>query len=60
MNKEHFPVGALGAIAAFLGFGTPLVGFVAASAFETPGTTSTLEVSAMCIAIALYLAFCQF
>ena len=60
MNKEHFPAGALGAVAAFLGFGTPLVAFVSAAAFETPGTTSIREVTAMCIAIALYLAFCQF
>jgi hypothetical protein len=60
MNKEYFPVGVLVAVAAFLGFGTPLVAFVSASAFETPGTTSIREVSAMCIAIALYLAFCQF
>ena len=28
MNKEHFPVAALVTVAAFLGFGTPLVAFV--------------------------------
>ena len=60
MNKEDFPLGGLVAVAAFLGFPALLVAFVAASAFETPGTTSTLEVSAMCIGTALYLAFCQF
>jgi hypothetical protein len=60
MNKEHFPVGGLVAVSAFLGFTTLLVSFGAASVFETPGTTSILEVSAMCVATALYLAFCQF
>jgi hypothetical protein len=60
MNKEAFPLGGLVAVAAFLGFAAPLVSFVAASAFETPGTTSTLEASAACVVPALYLAFCQF
>jgi hypothetical protein len=60
MNKEYFPLGGLVVIAAFLGFGALLVSFAAASAFETPGTTSTLEASAACVIPALYLAFCQF
>jgi hypothetical protein len=60
MNKEDLPLAALVAISAFLGFGSLLVSFAAASAFETPGTTSNLEVCAMCVATALYLAFCQF
>lgn len=60
MNNAHYQVGGLAAVSGLLGFAAPLVSFVAASAFETPGTTSTLEVSAMCIGTALYLAFCQF
>jgi hypothetical protein len=60
MNKDYSQVGFLVAVSAFLGFGTPLVAFVSASAFETPGTTSIREVTAMCVATALYLAFCQF
>src|SRR5512136_905788 len=60
MNKEYFPLGGLVAIAALLGFAAPLVSFAAASASETPGTTSTLEASAACVIPALYLAFCQF
>jgi hypothetical protein len=60
MNKDYSQVGFLVAVSAFLGFGTPLVAFVSASAFETPATTSIREVTAMCVATALYLAFCQF
>jgi hypothetical protein len=60
MNKEYSQVGVLVAVSAFLGFATPLVAFVSASAFETSGTTSIREVTAMCVATALYLAFCQF
>ena len=44
----------------FLGMTALLVSFVAGSAFETPGTTSFREISAACVAAALYLAFCQF
>src|ERR1039458_686705 len=47
-------------ISLFLGMTALLVSFVAASAFETPGTTSFREISAACVAAALYLAFCQF
>jgi hypothetical protein len=60
VNKEDFPLAGLVAVAAVLGFATPLISFVAASAFETPGTTSTLEATAACVIPALYLAFCQF
>jgi len=48
------------AVSLFLGLTALVFAFVAASAFETPGTTSTREVSAQYIATALYLAFCQF
>ena len=44
----------------FLGITALLVSFVAASACETPGTTSPREITAMSIAAGLYLAFCQF
>jgi hypothetical protein len=44
----------------FLGMTALLVSFGAASAFETPGTTSFREISAACVAAVLYLAFCQF
>jgi hypothetical protein len=44
----------------FLGMTAVLVSFGAASAFETPGTYSFREISAACVAAALYLAFCQF
>jgi hypothetical protein len=60
MKQEYFPLAGLVVVSAFLGFAAPLISFVAASAFETPGTTSTLEASAACIIPALYLAFCQF
>jgi hypothetical protein len=44
----------------FLGMTALLISFVVASAFETPGTTSVREITAMCVAAGLYLAFCQF
>jgi hypothetical protein len=47
-------------VSAFLGMTALLVSFGAASAFETPGTTSNGELIAPCVAAALYLAFCQF
>ena len=47
-------------ISLFLGMTALLVIFGAGSAFETPGTTSFREISAACVAAALYLAFCQF
>jgi hypothetical protein len=47
-------------VSLFLGMTALLVVFGAASAFETPGTTSFREISAACVAAALYLAFCQF
>ncbi len=47
-------------VSLFLGMTALLVSFGAASAFETPGTTSFREISAACVAAALYLAFCQF
>ena len=46
-------------VSLFLGMTALLVSFVAASAFETP-KTSFREISAACVAAALYLAFCQF
>ncbi|MDR3457557.1 MAG: hypothetical protein P4N60_08935 [Verrucomicrobiae bacterium] len=48
------------AIALFLGMTALIVAFAAASAFETPGTTSIREIGAACITTALYLAFCEF
>jgi hypothetical protein len=47
-------------VSAFLGMTSLLVSFVAASAFETRGGTSIREITAACVAAALYLAFCQF
>ena len=47
-------------VSLFLGMTALLVVFGAGSAFETPGTTSFREISAACVAAALYLAFCQF
>jgi hypothetical protein len=47
-------------VSLFLGLTALIVCFAAASAFETPGTTSNRERIAPCIAAALYLAFCQF
>jgi hypothetical protein len=47
-------------LSVFLGMTALLVSFGAASAFETPGTTSFREISAACVAAVLYLAFCQF
>src|ERR1035438_8651460 len=47
-------------VSLFLGMTALMVSFGAASAFETPGTTSFREISAACVAAALYLAFCQF
>lgn len=48
------------AVSLFLGITALFVAFVAASACETPGTTSIREVSVGCIAATLYLMFCQF
>src|SRR5664279_1952485 len=59
MKKEYRPWGMV-VVSLFLGFTALLVSFVAASAFETPGTTSFREITAACVAAALYLAFCQF
>jgi hypothetical protein len=47
-------------VSLFLGMTALVVSFGAASAFETPGTTSFREISAACVAAVLYLAFCQF
>ena len=47
-------------VSLFLGMTALVVSFGAASAFETPGTTSFREISAACVAAGLYLAFCQF
>jgi hypothetical protein len=47
-------------VSLFLGVTALMVSFGAASAFETPGTTSFREISAACVAAVLYLAFCQF
>lgn len=47
-------------VSLLLGMTALMVSFGAASAFETPGTTSFREISAACVAAGLYLAFCQF
>jgi hypothetical protein len=60
MNKEYYKVGGMVLVSLFLGMTALLVSFGAASAFETPGTTSIREISVACVAAALYLAFCQF
>jgi hypothetical protein len=60
MDKEYYKVGGMVLVSLFLGMTALLVSFGAASAFETPGTTSIREISAACVAAALYLAFCQF
>ena len=59
MKKNNRPY-AMFFVSLFLGMTALLVSFGAASAFETPGTTSFREISAACVAAALYLAFCQF
>jgi hypothetical protein len=59
MKKHNRPY-AMFFVSLFLGMTALLVSFGAASAFETPGTTSFREISAACVAAALYLAFCQF
>jgi hypothetical protein len=60
MDKAYYKVGRRVLVSLFLGMTALLVSFGAASAFETPGTTSIREISAACVAAALYLAFCQF
>jgi hypothetical protein len=60
MDKEYYKVGGMVLVSLLLGMTALLVSFGAASAFETPGTTSIREISAACVAAALYLAFCQF
>src|ERR1035441_7355915 len=60
MDKEYYKVGGMVLVSLFLGMTALLASFGAASAFETPGTTSIREISAACVAAALYLAFCQF
>ena len=59
MKKHNRPY-AMVFVSLFLGTTALLVSFGAASAFETPGTTSFREISAACVAAVLYLAFCQF
>ncbi|HEX7617118.1 MAG TPA: hypothetical protein VF480_00210 [Verrucomicrobiae bacterium] len=59
MKKHNRPY-AMVFVSLFLGMTALLVSFGAASAFETPGTTSFREIIAACVAAALYLAFCQF
>src|ERR1019366_1040322 len=59
MKKNNRPWRMVG-VSLFLGFTALVVSFGAASAFETPGTTSFREISAACVAASLYLAFCQF
>src|ERR1035438_3521382 len=59
MKKNNRPY-AMVFVSLFLGMTALLVSFGAASAFETPGTTSFREISAACVAAAFYLAFCQF
>jgi len=48
------------AVSLFLGMTAPVVAFVAASVFETPGKTTCAETAAGCVGVALYLAFCEF
>lgn len=60
MDKEYYKVGGMVLVSLLLGMTALLVSFGAASAFETPGTTSIREISAACVAAAFYLAFCQF
>jgi hypothetical protein len=60
MDKEYYKVGGMVLVSLFLGATALLVSFGAGCAFETKGTNSIREVIAMCVAGALYLAFCQF
>lgn len=47
-------------LSAILGLFSPLVFMLGAEPFEVRGTTSSKEVLAGCVAMALYLALCQF
>jgi len=58
--KKNYLINVRVGASLFLGMTALLVSFVAGSVFETPGTTSFREISAECVAAALYLAFCQF
>lgn len=60
MNGKNYQVGGRVAVSLFLGITALLVSSLAPFFVETPGTTSTLEFWAPSVAIALYLAFCQF
>ena len=47
-------------LAAGLGLITPFVFILGAAPFEVVGRTSVAEVAAGCVAVILYLAFCQY
>ena len=51
---------AMTVLSAILGLFSPLVGFLGSAPFEVPGTTSLKEGLAGSLAMALYLALCQF
>src|ERR1035437_2584331 len=51
---------AMTVLSAILGLFSPLVGMLGSAPFEVPGTTSLKEGLAGSLAMALYLALCQF
>ena len=53
------PIG-MTVLSAILGLFSPIVGMLGAAPFEVRGTTSLKEGLAGCVALALYLALCQF